>query len=486
MRRLLAAVASLIVVAVTAVVADFTLRPGDVAEPTVAGAPSAAAFGVEVPANILRFEFPEFAAVDATPLPDSDAAATPPSDFEPAELAPVATPEPEPVAVAVAEPLAIPATFRTGTTIISQGELMRGDSLAAAMSRSNVPANVVHLVASETSKVYDFRRAQPGHRFHLTQDLDGRVLDFQYHLSSIESIQLKLENGVYVARRADAELVPKVSRIAGVVNSSLYGAMLDLGEEPQLANDFTNVFAWAVDFSRTVQHGDEFRVVYERLYYTDDAGTDVYAGPGRILAARYGGAVGEHTAVYFETEEGRGGYYRPDGTSMERQFLLAPLAYSRVSSRYTSARAHPILKITRPHHGIDYAAERGSPVWSVADGEVIYRARAGGFGNLVKVRHTDGYVSYYSHLQGFSKGLRVGDRVQQKQVIGYVGSTGLATGPHVCFRIAKDGRYVNPAQVQSPAATPIPPEAREEFAAVRDSLLSQLNRGPFVETAEAL
>ena len=173
-----------------------------------------------------------------------------------------------------------------------------------------------------------------------------------------------------------------------------------------------------------------------------------------ILAARYSGTSGEHTAVYFESEQGRGGYFRPDGTSVQGAFLQAPLRHARISSRYSHARLHPILKVTRPHHGIDYAAPHGEPIWAVADGKVIYRSRAGGFGNLVKVRHANGYVSYYSHLSAFANDLRVGDSVQQKQVIGFVGSTGLATGPHVCFRIAKDGKYMNPARMPAPAGPP--------------------------------
>jgi murein DD-endopeptidase MepM/ murein hydrolase activator NlpD len=372
------------------------------------------------------------------------------------------------------------------TTVVTKGELARGDTLASALRRWNVSQQAIHLVSTKMSKVFDFRRAQPGHSFRLTQGLDGQVLDFRYRTTPTESIHLALEDGQYAARHEEAELVPRVSRIAGVVSSSLYGAVRDLGEVPQLSNDFTDVFAWDVDFSRTVRPGDEFRVLYERLYYTAADGTEVYAGPGRILAARYGGAAGEHTAVYFESEEGRGGYYRPDGSSVERQFLLAPLRYSRITSRFTSKRRHPILKITRPHHGIDYAAKSGASVWSVADGEVIYRGWAGGFGNLVKIRHVKGYVSYYAHLSRFAKGLRVGDRVQQKQVVGYVGQTGLATGPHVCFRVAQNGRFVNPAGIKSPAAKPVPETARDAFIASRDALLSELDAGPFSASGEAL
>jgi murein DD-endopeptidase MepM/ murein hydrolase activator NlpD len=457
-RHFLALLGSALLLAASAVVASSTSESAEGTGPFAAASvvvPTAAPAG----------------AVVAEPFPDESAVA----GVEPEAVAAL-----QPAADATAPPPAAP------TLIVSEGELGRGDTLGAALHRSNVSQNVIHLVTSKLSKIFNFRHAQPGHSFRLVQDLEGELLDFRYRTNAIDSIHLALEDGGYVVRREEVELTPRISHIAGVVDSNLYTAMRDLGEEPRLANDFTDVFAWDVDFSRTVQSGDEFRVLYERLYYTDDSGAEVYAGPGRILAARYGGAVGEHTAIYYEAEEGRGGYYRPDGSSVERSFLLAPLRYSRISSSFSSKRRHPILKVTRPHHGIDYAARTGSSVWSVADGEVIYRGWGGGFGNLVKIRHANGYVSYYAHLSHFAAGLRVGDQVQQKQVIGYVGQTGLATGPHVCFRVAKDGRYVNPARVRSPAAKPISEASFEAFIATRDVLLSELDAGPFVASGEAL
>jgi len=270
------------------------------------------------------------------------------------------------------------------------------------------------------------------------------------------------------------------------VDSSLHEAIVALGEQGQLANDFSEIFAWDLDFSRSVRTGDEFRVLYERLYLDDADDGEVYVGPGRILAARFDGAAGDFSAFYFEPEKGHGGYYRPDGRSVERQFLQAPLRYSRISSSYTSARRHPILKITRPHHGIDYAAPVGTPLWAVADGKIIYRGWAGGFGNLVKIRHSNGYVSYYAHLSRFASGLAVGSAVQQKQVIGYVGSSGLATGPHVCFRVAKDGHFVNPARLQIPLGVPVPRDRQHIFETTRDVLLTELEGGPLVAVGEAL
>ena len=178
--------------------------------------------------------------------------------------------------------------------------------------------------------------------------------------------------------------------------------------------------------------------------------------------------------MYFETKGGQGGYYRPDGSSVEGTFLMAPLRHARITSNFSSARRHPILKITRPHHGVDYAASIGTPVLAVADGVVVKRNWTGGNGNLVQVRHQNGYLSSYAHLSRYADGLRVGDRVEQKQVIGYVGQTGLATGPHVCFRIQRNGKYVDPVRLRVPVGQPIGKAQLAQFRASRDARLAEL------------
>ncbi len=379
------------------------------------------------------------------------------------------------------------ATPRDGVVWVTRGAILSGQTLVSSLRKRGVEGNIVGLITREMAPHFDFRRAQPGHTYRLARDDSGQLLEFRYRTSAVDSYKLSREGGQYVVRREKAVLEPRPARIAGVVNSNLYQAVKELGESTDLAADFADIFAWDVDFSRSVQPGDEFRIVYERLYRTDDEGTPVYVRPGRILAAYYSGTSGAHTAVYYEKAEGHGGYYRPDGTSVQRQFLVAPLRYARISSSFSSARLHPILKVTRPHHGIDYAAPTGTPIWAVADGKVIYRGRAGGFGNLVKIRHANGYVSYYAHLSRFVSRLRVGQTVRQKQLIGYVGQTGLATGPHVCFRITQDGRYVNPAALGGPGGEPVPPEARYGFYQIRDALLADLGSGSLVTaTQEAL
>jgi murein DD-endopeptidase MepM/ murein hydrolase activator NlpD len=354
------------------------------------------------------------------------------------------------------------------------------------MRRQGISPGTVHLIATEMRKVFDFRRSRPGDHYRLGQDSEGRVLDFRYAQGPEESFYLSWEGTRYVVRTETAELRPQIAKIAGIVDSSFYGAILALGEQSSLASEFARIFAWDIDFSRNVHPGDEFQILYERLYRRNDEGEEVYVRPGRILAGRYEGNVGLHTIVFFEDEDEVGGYFRPDGSSVERAFLVAPLEFSRISSRFTRSRRHPILNVTRPHPGIDYAAPLGTPIWAVADGVVEYRARAGASGNLIRIRHVGGYTSHYAHLSRFAKNLSVGDRVEQKQIIGYVGSTGLSTGPHVCFRVKKNGNYVDPMRIKSPAGLSVDSHDLIVFRNVRDRLLADLGPGPLNVADEAL
>ncbi len=393
---------------------------------------------------------------------------------------------PAPVTVLVpdaASPLGPPAPVDRMEVL--RGEIRRGQTLHAALTRFSVDGSTVHLIATEMRPLFDFRYSKPGHVFRLTRRPDGTLVEFEYRTSATEGYRLIRMGDGLVAQPIQVHKVSRIERLAGVITNSVYNAIRNLGESAQLAYDFADIFAFDVDFTRQVRPGDEFRVLYERVYHQDDQGEEVYIGPGRILAAQYRGA-GVHTAVHFELPDGRGGYYRPDGSAVERQFLRAPVKYTRISSRFSRSRLHPVLKVRRPHLGIDFAAPAGEPVWSVAEGTVIFRGRNGGFGNLVKVKHPNGYVSYYGHLSRFARDLRVGDRVGQKQVIGYVGSTGLSTGPHVDFRIREGKRYINPSTLRTPPGDPIPAEQFDAFREVVAAHMAELDPTPIASLGEAL
>jgi len=402
--------------------------------------------------------------------------------------APVSVPTaaaPEVIPQDVTEP-ALPV-IPEPTLTVTEGKLAQAETLSAALRRTKVDWLVIHQIDSGMLPVFDFRYARPGDHFRLAQDESGALVRFNYDRSVLERYELIAENETFVAERIEAEIETRHARLAGVVAGSLYESVSALGEATELASDFADIFAWDVDFSRSVQRGDEFSILYERRFLETDTGAEVYIGPGRILAARYSNAAGDFHAIGYGSADELEGYYRPDGSSVERQFLRAPLKYRRISSRYTLGRLHPILKIRRPHQGIDYAAPTGTPVWSVASGKVIFRGVQGGFGKLVKVRHSNGYVSYYGHLSRFSSNSSVGSQVQQKQIIGYVGSTGMATGPHLDFRLKQHGRYLNPATLQTPPAKPIPAEAMARFHATRDAFLRELDPPPLMAaTNEAM
>ncbi len=376
-------------------------------------------------------------------------------------------------ALAVAPSNARVTTPRAPGWQISDGVITRGRTLSDLLRADGVTPQSINRIAQALKGHFNFRRAMPGHSYRLVRDAAGNVQEFRYQVSVTQSFTITRVGGELSVSREDDELEARSTRIAGVITSTLYQSVTNLGEDGSLARDFADIFAWDVDFQRKVRPGDSYQILYERLY-RNTGGRETYVRPGRILAARFQGKGGEFTAVYFESRGGRGGYYRPDGSSVEGEFLMAPLRHARITSSYSAARRHPILKITRPHRGIDYAASIGTPVWSVADGVVIQRSWTGGNGNLVQVRHENGYVSSYAHLSRYADGLRVGDRVEQKQVIGYVGQTGLATGPHVCFRIQKNGRYVDPNRLRMPAGMPIARAQVPAFRAARDARLAEL------------
>jgi murein DD-endopeptidase MepM/ murein hydrolase activator NlpD len=418
--------------------------------------------------------------VDAGPLDPSLAgvSAAPPADAKPeASSAP-----------AQAEAMQTPSfQLDLNGRLTASGVIRPGGSLARALASQGVSASAIHTIVAEMRPVFDFRQSHAGDTWRVVHDADDQVVEFQYATSDMASYVLTRRGSGYVAERREPKLEHRTARVAGVVTSSLYDAIRDLGESPQLAGDFADLFAWDVDFSRSVQPGDRFAILYERLYRRPAGGEAQYVGPGMILAARYQGQAGIHSVVYFENGEARGGYYREDGSSVERQFLVAPVKYTRIASRFNPRRRHPILKVTRPHYGIDYAASTGTPIFAVADGQVVYRGWSSGYGKLVKVRHTNGFVSYYAHMSRFAGTVSSGDWVHQKQVIGYVGSTGLSTGPHVCFRIKNGaGRFVNPAKLRTPAGDPVPTTRQPEFGLVRDALFAQLDGSRLIATDEAL
>lgn len=403
-----------------------------------------------------------------------DAAPTRAPEFGPAELAD-AGPDLRVARIADAweEPEhlgpAAPVWLFPSSEILS-GSIKRGSSLAQALSDHGVPSQSVHEITRALRGVFDFRRSRPGDLFSLVESADGEILSFEYRYGRETAYRIERTDAGDL--QASQEEVPTEARtvvLGGVIASSLFDAIRDLDEGAELVQRFSDIFVWDFDFSRESRPGDEFRLIFEKRF--DSQGFREY---GQVLAASYRSGQRELLAFYFEDEGGYGDYYTPEGSSVRRTFLRAPVKYRRISSRFTKHRMHPILRRVRPHEGIDYAAPTGTPVWSVADGRVIYQGWNGGFGRLVKIRHNNGYVSFYGHLSRYAAELKVGSKVEQRQVIGYVGSTGLSTGPHLDYRLKIAGRFVDPLRVRFPRGTGVPVSAKDRFAKVKQLRLAEL------------
>ena len=350
------------------------------------------------------------------------------------------------------------------------GRIRNGRTLADALRREGVGPRMVDQIARGMRPVFDFRYAHAGDSFALVRDDHGGLLSFEFQRGRRDLYRLRPgENGAFVPSHQEVPLERRVVRLSGTVHRSLFETMVALGEGPDLVHDFADIFAWDIDFSRQTRPGDRFRAVFEKFYDRDG-----FVRYGKVLAAQYTGLDETFVAVYFEDDDGYGDYYRTDGSSVRRTFLRAPVRYTRISSRYSKSRLHPILKVRRPHEGIDYAAPMGTPIWAVADGVVVFRGWSGGFGRLVKVRHPNRYISYYGHLSRYAEGIQTGARVRQRQVIGYVGRTGLATGPQLDYRLKVNGRFVDPLRVKLPAGKPVFARNKERFIAVRGAMLREL------------
>lgn len=340
-----------------------------------------------------------------------------------------------------------------------EGEVAQGETLAAVLQRSGLSPADSLAFAQTLRPVFDPRRARPGDGYGVLLDPGGRLAEFTYRRSPVERYRARAEGGGWRVERVDVPVVREEAQLVGRVAGSLYASFLAAGGDPELILAFADLFAWDVDFARETRDGDEFRLIYERLLAEGEP-----VGNGRILAARYRGERGTHTAVYFRSTAVQG-YFDPEGRSVRKSFLRSPLKFARVSSRFTQARRHPVLDVVRPHRGVDYAAPVGTPVWAVADGTVEHAGWRGEAGKTVTLRHAQGYETTYNHLSGFARGVRAGARLDQGQVIGYVGETGLATGPHLDFRVRKDGRWVDPLREKYVAGVPVPAAEREAYRA---------------------
>ena len=326
-----------------------------------------------------------------------------------------------------------------------EGAVAPGDSLVKILGREGLTPPEADQVIRAIGDKLDMRSIRVGQKYRAHFDDAGTLTEFEFHVSRVEMIRVSRgEDGALVAEKVAAETKLERVELGGTIESSLYATMKAAGEDTSLVAFFVDVFAYDLNFYIDTHAGDTYRMIVEKEYLNGE-----FLRYGKVLAAEYSGKAGTYRAFYWTPPgSGEGRYFDEKGQSVEKTFLKTPLKYARISSGFNPRRMHPILHVRRGHFGVDYAAPTGTPVWAAAAGKITYRGKRGGAGNCVIIKHDNGYQTTYMHLSKFRKGQAVGHRVRPKDVIGYVGMTGLATGPHLHFSVKHKNRYIDPLKMK--------------------------------------
>ena len=355
---------------------------------------------------------------------------------------------------------------------IIESEVKRDDNFSTLLFPYNVPVTLIHQIVDSFSGVFDFRKLRFGNKCTLLLDAKkgNKLKYFIYETDPISYIVINFDSVLVYKGVKNVDTI--VREISGIINTSLWVDMIENGAPQELITAMADIYAWQVDFF-SISNGDKFKIIFEEIMIDS-----ISIGIGKIKSALFQNNGENFYAVLYK-QDGIEDYFDERGNCLRKMFLKAPLKFSRISSRFTKSRYHPILKIYRPHLAIDYVAPKGTPVHTIGDGIVISAGYSGGAGNSVRVKHPNSYISGYNHLSGFAKGIRTGKRVNQGDVIGFVGTTGLSTGPHLDFRIWKNGSNINPLSIKAPPAKSVDGKHLKEFNAVRNLVLYKLNKLPY-------
>ena len=359
---------------------------------------------------------------------------------------------------------------------VESATIERNQNLSDILLKKNISYQDIDLIAKKSQPVFDVRRMRQGHQYHffMKRDSVSTPSYFIYEIDNKNYVVYELLDSMNIYKR-EKPIHTVLRTVSGTIKSSLWNTMIENGLNPLLAIELSEIYAWSIDFFG-IQRNDKFRIIYDEVFVDS-----VSIGIGNIYACQFQHMKQDFYAFLFEQDSAMS-YFDEKGKSLKKAFLKAPLTFSRISSKFSNARFHPVLKISRPHHGIDYAAPTGTPVVSIGDGVVTRKGyqQAGG-GNYLYIKHNSVYTTCYMHLHGFAKGIAIGSRVRQNQVIGYVGSTGLATGPHLDFRVFRNGSPMDPLKVEAPPVEPVHERRMPEFTHLKDSLIRQIAAIPFDE-----
>lgn len=361
----------------------------------------------------------------------------------------------------------IPAMDDT-TPYAREEPIMRGDTMMDVLARLGVHDDTVDRALRDSKRIAALKKLVVGKSVRALTSADGRLQNLRY-FNGDTLLAIDCGNTACKITESPVQSERRVLLSSAEIHQSLFGATDAAGLTDTIALQLVDIFSSEIDFHRDLRKFDRFSVVYEMFY---NRGEPVRSG--RVLAAEFTNQGNTYRAVWFEYAPDQGGYYTFDGRSLRKQFLRSPLEFSRISSGYASARFHPLLREWRAHKGIDYAAPTGTRIRAVADGTVDFAGRQGGYGNLIVLRHQSQYTTWYGHLSGFARTLRSGGSVHQGEIIGYVGATGLATGPHLHFEFRVNNVQKNPLGIAMPEAPPITAGQRSRFADATRALDEQL------------
>jgi murein DD-endopeptidase MepM/ murein hydrolase activator NlpD len=360
--------------------------------------------------------------------------------------------------------------------IVFKKEILTGATFSVLAGQSGIATSTANAILASAKSVYDLARITAGKEIALVYDVaSGALEELIYEIDKEDKLVVKnistTTEEIWEAALVPIEYTVEIDKAKGIIESSLYETIVNQGLDERLALALAETFAWQIDFAAQIQKGDSFKVIYEKKYRE---GT--YDHPGKIIAAEFINAGEQFRGFYFEGNETKAGYYDQDGNSVQKVFLKAPLQYKYISSGFSYKRFNPILKTFTAHRGIDYAAPQGTPVVTVGDGIVVEAGWKGYYGIMVKVRHNETYSTVYGHFSSIAKGIKVGTRVTQGQIVGYVGSTGLSTGPHLHYEMHKFGNLINPFTEKIPAGEPVKDADKQAFEVVRNQYQAELDQ----------
>ena len=345
----------------------------------------------------------------------------------------------------------------------------RGDTLDKLFRKHDLDLGHLSEIAKLDEARKRFRKLKPGDQFEITHD-EGDLVSMYSNLSLTSALKIERAESGFKAEIVDRPIEKRKRLAYGTIQSSLFESAADAGLSDRVIMNIAGIFAWDVDFVLDIRSGDNYYVQYEEIWQDGEYVTD-----GEIVAAEFNNNGRTHQAIRFIDDEGRSDYYTPDGHSVRKAFLRAPVDFTRISSNFNPRRRHPILNTIRAHRGVDYAAPRGTPIKAAGDGKVIFRGVKGGYGNTIILQHGGNITTLYAHMSRFA-GVRIGSRVRQGQTIGYVGSTGLATANHLHYEYRLNGVHRNPRTVELPQADPIDQRYRRQFLATVEPILQELEK----------